>query len=124
MGEVVSYRDRVIVCGSRKAPSEVVQWQIHERLCLLPPGTVIVHGDGTGVDACAAKLASELGLEVEAHPADWERYGKAAGPRRNAEMAAAGADLCIAFRRDAGRGTHDMVRRCETAGIPVEWCGW
>lgn len=110
---------RVIITGSRT-------WANRERietvLRSLPPGTVIVHGaHWAGADAITDEIAQKLGLPVERHPADWQRYGRGAGPRRNEEMAAAGASRCIAFRAP-GRspGTDDMMARAHAYGIPVE----
>jgi hypothetical protein len=95
---------------------------------------VIVHGDcPTGVDAafdaachevCYETIASgrhEAIVEVERHPADWKRYLRGAGPRRNQEMVDAGADLCLAFHPDlaVSNGTGDCVRRALEAGIPT-----
>lgn len=77
----------------------------------------LVHGGASGADLLSAAVAYTLGWSVEAHHADWGRHGRAAGPIRNQEMADAGADLCIAFA--GGRGTADMVRRAQAAGIPV-----
>jgi SLOG family YspA-like protein len=60
---------------------------------------VIVHGAcPTGADAIADRIARFHGHTVEDHPA--ERGGRrwpSAGPLRNAEMAAAGADVCLGF---------------------------
>jgi hypothetical protein len=59
---------------------------------------VIVHGGcPTGADAIADRIAQDYSYRVERHPADWERHGKPAGPRRNAEMVALGADICLCF---------------------------
>ena len=57
-----------------------------------------------------------MGLDVEVHPADWRRYGKAAGPKRNQEMLESGLDYAIGF--PGGRGTADMLRRVQGAGVP------
>ena len=107
---------RVIVCGTRK-------WRdrdrITDRLFDLPP-SIIVHGNAAGADRIAAQEAQKLGLLVEAHPANWELHGKAAGPIRNKEMADAGAELCIAFWDGESRGTLDMMCRAHAAKIPVE----
>jgi hypothetical protein len=46
----------------------------------------IVHGDARGADRMASEIAKRMGYGVEAHPADWERHGKRAGPIRNREM--------------------------------------
>lgn len=79
---------------------------------------VVVHGAcPTGVDASAVRVAERRGYVVEAHPADWEKNGRAAGPIRNEEMAAAGAELCLAFPSKDSKGTWDMVKRAVAHGI-------
>ncbi len=109
---------RVIVCGGRDYADKEA---ITAELSLLSPGTVVVHGGARGADAIAGEVAKALGLPVEAHPADWQRWGRGAGPRRNAEMLALGADLVLAF--PGGRGTEDMVRRARAVGVPVRMAG-
>ena len=85
------------------------------------PDIVIVHGDATGVDESFAVAAKGLGVVVEAHPADWDRLGKRAGPIRNGEMIRAGVDLCIAVHRFVmnSKGTKDCARQAIEAGIPT-----
>lgn len=57
-----------------------------------PRGAVFIHGDGpgrngsVGFDTLAAHAAEALGYRVYAFPADWDRFGKFAGPMRNALM--------------------------------------
>lgn len=110
-------KKRVIVCGSRR-------WRdrdaIVNRLFKLPADTTIVHGNAQGADRIAHQEAQKLGLLVEPHPADWERYGKTAGPIRNKLMADLGADLCIAFWDGLSTGTRNMIDQAEKVGIPVE----
>lgn len=56
--------------------------------------------------------------QFEEYPADWKRYGMAAGPIRNRRMLKEGKpDIVIAFA--GGRGTADMVRQAKAAGVPV-----
>jgi len=108
---------RVIVCGSRGWTDP---GPVQEALAALPAESTVVHGAARGADSIAARIAVDLGLPVEAHPAQWDKWGRSAGPRRNAEMAALGADLCLAFRLTGpSPGTDDMVRRCRALGIPV-----
>jgi hypothetical protein len=86
-----------------------------------PGGVLLVHGAcPRGADAIAAAYAARTpGYRIEAHPADWHRYGRAAGYRRNADMIALGADGCAAFIRDGSPGSTSAVRLARAAGIPV-----
>ena len=64
-----------------------------------------------GADAIAAAYAARTpGYRTEAHPADWHRYGRAAGYRRNAETIALGADGCAAFVRGGSPGSTSAVQ--------------
>jgi hypothetical protein len=78
---------------------------------------VLVHGAASGADAMAGRWAGANGVSVTTFPADWNRYGRSAGPRRNQAMVDSEPDLVVAF--PGGRGTADMVRRAEAAGIRV-----
>lgn len=79
--------------------------------------TLIV-GDATGADTIARKAAESLDWEVEVYEADWEKYGKQAGPIRNGWMINIGEpDVCLAF--PGGKGTANCVMQAEAAGIPV-----
>lgn len=85
---------------------------------------VLVHGGAAGADTIAEeewrKLTAGFGdCPVERHPADWEAHGRAAGPRRNAEMVALGATVCLAFPLGMSRGTLGCVALARRAGIPV-----
>ena len=92
----------------------------------LPPDAVVVHGDCRGADKMAGHVAKELGLKVEAYPADWSQ-GRKAGPMRNKAMLQRilegdGPRKVIAFHRDIAnsKGTADMVKRAKAAGVTVE----
>jgi hypothetical protein len=84
----------------------------------LPHDTTIVCGGARGADAHAEHSALLLGLISEVHYANWNKYGKAAGPIRNQAMLDSGIDKVIAF--DGGPGTLDMKERARKAGVPVE----
>lgn len=71
----------------------------------------------TGADALAQAWADERGVPVKPFPADWKNLSKAAGPIRNREMAASGADLCLLFPGESG--TRDMCRTADEFSIPV-----
>ena len=111
---------RVLVFGGRdwcdRARTEEVLRQY------LWEGDTVVHGGASGADALAGDIAGRvLGLDVEVHPADWKRYGKGAGPRRNQEMLDSGLDYAIGF--PGGRGTADMLGRLQRAGVSWRMVG-
>lgn len=82
------------------------------------PDWVIISGKAKGADTVAIEWAVVNWCSWEEYPADWEQYGKAAGPIRNQRMLDEGKpDLVIAF--PGGTGTADMVRRAKAAGIEV-----
>jgi hypothetical protein len=116
---------RVLVTGSRDwSNTETVRAAIAEVHYFdnHPDGVTLVSGAcPTGADAMAERWAHRFGWEVERHPADWTRFKKAAGFRRNAEMVNAGADVCLAFQRDASRGTQHTIDLASAAGIPVRY---
>lgn len=102
---------------------------------------LLIVGGATGADTLALRWALDeqerdsatgLGLPaIEVVRADWNRFGRAAGPRRNAEMVALAharraprhhsdpreTILCVAA--PGGRGTADCVSKAVVAGIEV-----
>jgi len=108
---------KALFCGSRDWFEE---WPIEHALKKLPEGSTVIHGDARGADRIAGRLASALGFEVQAFPADWSK-GLSAGPVRSQRMLDEGnPDVVYAFPTSESRGTWDMVRRARKAGIPVE----
>lgn len=108
---------RVIVTGGREYSDVATVLSEIVRVGMDDMHAVIVHGAAPGADTLARFIAEDLGLVTEAHPANWDKWGKAAGPIRNQEMVDLGADLVPAF--PGGPGTRDCVRRARAAGIEV-----
>jgi ABC-type sugar transport system substrate-binding protein len=112
---------RVLVTGSRSWRCAGLARRVVARLVARHVAVALVVGDADGVDRAFAEAARAAGCEVCVFGADWEKYSKGAGPRRNQEMVAAGADFAIAVHKSLARsrGTKDCVRRAMAAGIPV-----
>lgn len=57
---------------------------------------------------------------MERYPARWDLYGKPAGYRRNAEMAALpNVYKCLAFQLDGSSGTANCMEEAQKRHIPV-----
>jgi hypothetical protein len=112
---------RLLVTGSRGWEDEGAVWKgLAEVVRGLPPDQELVLVSGacpTGADEMARQWALGFGAAIELHPANWVRHGRAAGPRRNAEMVALGADVCLAFIRNGSRGASHTANLAEQAGI-------
>lgn len=91
---------------------------------------LVIEGAARGADALAGREARLRDMEPEEYPAEWDRYGRAAGPIRNGwmlarleELRAEGHEVvCRAFHEDlsASKGTADMVEKLRGAGFEVE----
>jgi hypothetical protein len=115
---------RVIVTGSRAWPDPLAVAHELNTLYLQHGPYVLVHGAcATGADAAAAHwmeaAGRDLGVTEVRFPADWEQYGKRAGPLRNEQMVKAGADLVLAFPLPGGSGTQHTVSLARLAEIEV-----
>lgn len=114
---------RVIVCGSRNwSDRNIIADKLNDLVLARGwrfPDPIIVHGAARGVDRLAGEEAEKAGLLVEVHPAQWDKYGNAAGLKRNEKMAKLGADLCVAFWDGQSTGTKHMMDTALAHGIPV-----
>ena len=84
---------------------------------------LIVEGGASGADALARAWANyqDGAVDLATERADWRSNGRAAGPRRNQLMIDKyQPDYFISV--PGGKGTADMARRCEAAGIPGLFC--
>ena len=107
---------RTIVAGSRNI-SDIRQ--LHAALveCGWVP-TAIISGGARGADRLGEIWAGQMGLPLEVYHADWDKHGKSAGHRRNAEMAEV-ADALIALWDGQSRGTAGMIDLARRKGLRV-----
>ena len=68
----------------------------------------IVSGTANGADKLGEKYAEKHGLKIERHPANWGRYGRGAGPIRNAEMVKA-SDGVVVFWNGESTGAKNII---------------
>ena len=110
---------RVLICGDRNWTDFEA---IHRHIKTLPKDSVIIQGMCRGADLMARSSALLHGLKVEDYPADWNKYGRAAGPIRNRQMLDEGKpDIVYAFHPNIAesKGTKNMVNQAKKRGIEV-----
>ena len=115
----VNVTKRILVTGSRDWPDYDAVLQAIREAIQDADDVVIIHGGARGADDIADRVCEELDLPTEAYPAQWEKYGRAAGRLRNKAMVELGADVCLAFPFGPSRGTRHCMREAKRAGIPV-----
>lgn len=114
---------RIIVCGGRNYYNRAVVFAALDKLHASRGVEFLIQGVGNGADYLAWQWAEARGVPCGSYPAYWDEHGKRAGPIRNQEMVDEGRpDGVVAF--PGGKGTADMVRRAEAAGLKVWFpCG-
>jgi len=81
---------------------------------------VIVSGHADGADSLGERYAQEMGYELKIYEAEWKKYGRGAGYKRNAKMAEIGNAL-IAFFADGAKssGTKNMVEQARKKNLII-----
>ena len=96
----------------------------YERLCavanrLIEVDDTVISGTAKGADTLGERYAKEhepFGMRIERMPAEWEKYGKGAGFRRNHRMAQEG-DALLAFWDGKSKGTKNMIEEAHKARL-------
>lgn len=111
---------RLVVAGCRDFHDyAVASSEINKHLQKLDVeySVIIVSGRAEGADKLGERYAAEHNLTIERFPAEWDKYGKYAGPRRNAQMAQA-ADAVLVFWDGKSKGTKNMIENAKKANKP------
>ena len=112
---------KVVICGSRRfndadadaAVAEAVERSRYEV-------TTVVSGVAPGIDRAGERWAESRGIQADRYPADWDRYGRAAGPIRNKQMVdVADAVIAVMWMGIESRGTASTIGFTRQAGKPL-----
>jgi len=104
---------KVLVCGGRNFNDFQLLINVLGEYAI----TEVIHGNARGADFMADEYATDMNIPIKRFPANWDDFGRSAGPIRNRQMLAERPDLVVAF--PGGRGTEHMVDLAQRAGIPV-----
>jgi len=106
---------KVIIAGSRDITNAtLIQEAVDESGFEV---TEVLCGMARGVDLLGKEWAESKGIPVLKFPADWTRYGKEAGKRRNLEMAME-AEAVIVVWDGSSPGSAHMAKAARFHGLP------
>lgn len=107
----------VLVCGGRDyEDNEQVNFILSFHHAEVPI-ELLIEGGARGADTHANYWATDRGIHVAQVKANWNKYGRAAGWKRNAAMLLLKPDFVIAF--PGGAGTASMVNLAKARGVTV-----
>lgn len=109
---------KTIIAGSRSFGNDFypILYNIVHSCYWIP--SLIISGGARGIDSLAIKYASNKHIPYVIMNADWEKYGKSAGYRRNVEMANS-AQALIAIWDGKSKGTKHMIDIAKTKELVI-----
>jgi hypothetical protein len=107
---------RLIIAGGRNYRFTEGDFKNLDKLNRYAGIEQVVSGGATGADAEGERWARSRGVSVITYPADWETYGRAAGPIRN-KLMAQNAEAVALF--PGGRGTANMEQEARAVGLEI-----
>lgn len=90
------------------------------------PFATLLEGGATGVDTTVRDWAQRLGIPCVTYWANWEKEGKAAGPRRNRRMldaltheAQTAKCMCGLLAFPGNAGTTNCIQYARSVDVPI-----
>lgn len=117
----------VVVTGGRHYQDDAKVSEVLGAHHLANPMRLLCEGGATGADRLARKWAKSCDVSVSTYTADWQTFGRRAGPMRNELMLRSAVGfgerwgmpvLVVAF--PGGTGTAHCVRTAEFLGLDVQ----
>lgn len=115
---------RILVCGDRHWKN----YKLIRKVLKLykkryhPIPVKVIDGMASGADSLGHKAARSLKMETRRFKADWDKFGRSAGPIRNRKQLKKGKPhLVIAFHNNLkkSKGTKDMLNVAAKAHVPI-----
>lgn len=109
---------KIIIAGGRDFDDYELLKRICDNLIKYKDSVEIVSGGANGADKLGERYAKENNMNLRIFPADWYKFGKSAGYKRNLQMASY-ADVLIAFWDGKSKGTGHMIDLAKKHGLGV-----
>lgn len=110
---------KVIIAGGRNFNDYELLCKTCDHMLSEQSDIEIVSGTARGADSLGAKYAKERGYTVKEFAPQWDKFGRSAGYKRNAEMADY-ADALIAFWDGESKGTNHMINLAKEKNIKIK----
>ena len=114
----------LLVAGSRSYNDYEEMKSITDKLLSRQNEVCIVSGGAYGADKLAEKYAKEKGYDFIEFKAEWEKYGKAAGFKRNKKMhefiSSKENRGIICFWDEKSKGTKSLIDLAKRSGKPLK----
>mgnify|MGYP001144912671 FL=1 len=110
---------KIIIAGGRNFTDYKKLCEVCDHILQDQTNVEIVSGAYyKGADKLGEQYTAEKGFRLTKFPADWKRFGRAAGPKRNEQMANY-ADALIAFWDGKSKGTKHMINLARSRNLNV-----
>ena len=120
----------ILIAGSRDFEDLDVFATVFNKMAELLPQSVlasrnivIVEGGARGVDTMAREFAKGNGLLFKEFKPEWNKYGRAAGPKRNdtmTEFVAEHNGRALFFWDGESKGTKQCIMSARKRGLPMQ----
>jgi aspartate aminotransferase-like enzyme len=114
---------KILVSGSRYYKNYRKILSFLTRMKQKHSEVIVVEGGARGADTLARKACEKLNIKCKEYNANWEKYGRAAGPIRNQQMLDDNDDIEIVaiFHEELNKskGTKDMLKRARKANKEI-----
>lgn len=110
---------RVIIAGSRNFNDYLL---LERTMKIIKDKGIIIEevlsGTARGADALGEKWAATKRIPLKRFPAEWEKYGRSAGIKRNYTMVN-NAEGLVAFWDGKSKGTNHIIEHARQQGLFV-----
>ena len=119
---------RIIIAGSRDFTDyDCLEREVDryfENFSIDKTKATIISGTARGVDRLGEMYAEKHNIDLIRCPAEWKKYGRSEGPKRNREMAQISmSDGCVgvllAFWNGESIGTKNMIDCAKKHGLKI-----
>lgn len=110
---------KIIIAGGRTFDNYDAMYRFMDAIINNEYTPIIVSGTANGADKLGERYANAKGYDIIRMPADWDKYGKSAGYKRNEQMALV-ADMAVIFWDKQSKGTKHMIDLANKHNLEVK----